>query len=255
MHTEGYTRQLYSTFFFDKYTDADIIGIIDSDMCFQTVLTIDSILDSAGRVYKGALIGDMYPGNSLALKEESLYDFMGTDAMPQFFYRTTFTNLRKHIMKLFGVASFEDAWERFANARLSPVNVISYYAVKYEQERYRLVLPNDTVGMIVPASNRPNYWLLWRTGCCHVFGEAIPGVYAPTQKMKGHCRGIMNDNAHVLHFNNVDRDSRNGGLREVAWEKNTALRKEHYRNVRSILFNSSITSVELVNEMAKNCAS
>jgi hypothetical protein len=38
MHTVGYTRQLYSTFFFDNYTDADVIWIIDSDMCFQTVL-------------------------------------------------------------------------------------------------------------------------------------------------------------------------------------------------------------------------
>jgi hypothetical protein len=30
--TAGYTRQLYSTFFFDNYTDADIIGIVDADI-------------------------------------------------------------------------------------------------------------------------------------------------------------------------------------------------------------------------------
>jgi hypothetical protein len=103
-----------------------------------------------------ALVGEIYyPGNSDCLKQETHYDFMGTDIMPQFFYRDTLVNARNHILHMHGNVSFEDAWKIFARKRLSPVNVLSTYAITHEPSRYKLVLPNDTVGMISVASNRP----------------------------------------------------------------------------------------------------
>ena len=40
----GYHRQLWATFWLDNYTDAEIIGVIDSDAMIYSFITLSTIL-------------------------------------------------------------------------------------------------------------------------------------------------------------------------------------------------------------------
>jgi len=46
----GYDRQQWSTFHMDRYSDADIIGVVDSDATFFSYLTPENVTDAEGRI-------------------------------------------------------------------------------------------------------------------------------------------------------------------------------------------------------------
>jgi len=170
--TEGYSRQLYSTFFFDKYTDADVIGVIDVDNIFFTVLTESNILNDINQIYLPAVVGDHYEGDSIALNTTIPFDFMFTDVMPKWFYRKTFTELRM-FLETVDNGPFNVSWKRFGSYWMAPVNILSYYGLMHQPDLYALILPTDSVGYIPVALNRPpnlpgvNVRFF---GCCRLYG-------------------------------------------------------------------------------------
>ena len=230
----GYTRQLYSTFFFDLHTDADVIGVVDTDTEFSTFLTYDTIFDSLGRILQAELHGDeFYPGDALCLGEHVNKSTMNTEVMPIWFFRETFSNLRRHLLTSVNPGlTFDEAWAKICNnTPLSPVNVLHHFCSVKENATYKMVSNLDPYGMIVAAMNR---WYVckscnfWQIACCRLWGENISA--------QGHCpTSWRTDIGHVLSFDNVGVHSKNPNNSHLTWSGNAALVKKHYSNAAQLL--------------------
>jgi len=161
----GYDRQQWSTFYMDKHSEDDIIGVVDSDSTFFTYITKENIFTNDGRVIVNAYLitpenvkkanplfrkceiknilkyGNAYINDKVALKEESPYECMLTNRMPMWFWRSTYENCRKHIEKKWGIP-FDEAFKIFSRKKYSQFNILLNYVVKYEPERYNLRVLN-----------------------------------------------------------------------------------------------------------------
>lgn len=134
----GYDRQNYDTFFFDKYSSADIIGIVDADSCFTSYMPYNYPLKD-GRVVIHATRYDHWSGDTMALNFSPFYDVMWTDTFPQFFWRNTFTKFRSS-------HNFLKKYKHFSRHPYSPVNILANWALKNQPKKYHLVLHPDTHG-------------------------------------------------------------------------------------------------------------
>lgn len=225
--TDGYVQQLYSTFFFDNYTDADIIGIVDADVIFNTFLTIQSIIDTQGRLFKAALHGNHFKADAICLKEDVNINFMSTEVMPQFFFRDTFAKLREHIMQLFNVSTFDDAWKQFAVAEFSPANLLSFYGVTREVDKYHIILPEDIEGMITVGNNRPGSDPVWKVACCRMYGSENRDC--PTNWVQDTTHATTPEGVGWYKYLNIEANTKQ------AWAYNATLVDAHYRNVAAAL--------------------
>eukprot|EP00947_MAST-08B_sp_MAST-8B-sp1_P005956 g5956.t1 len=161
----GYDRQQWSTFYLDRHVSEDLIGVVDSDACLYSFLTRESVLAADGRVILRAMAGgdDYYgEGDALALginnsKAELRWDFMWTEKMPIWLWRGTFERARHHIMDVWGVSSFEEAFRQFSDGhRYSQFNILLNYAATHEPHLYHVV-PNtapEEDGVASVGSNR-----------------------------------------------------------------------------------------------------
>lgn len=132
----GYTRQSYTTWFFDQYSDSEIIGIIDSDVSITSYMLPSSLISGKQIILHGVWDGGTYLNDYVALglnrtnangTINRLFDLMITNYMPQFLYRSTYINARKFVMKTLGVQTFTEAWKIFAVSDMCSANVIANY--------------------------------------------------------------------------------------------------------------------------------
>merc|ERR1712232_1526756 len=98
----GYTRQAWANFHLDKYSNADLIGNLDSDASVFTAITPDTILDPQGRILIRALeCTDRYFGDNGLLNfpkySDAQFEYMWSDVMPAWMWRETYGNARKYI--------------------------------------------------------------------------------------------------------------------------------------------------------------
>lgn len=138
----AYVRQLWSTFFADRYSKERIIAYMDTDTLFLTPMTKEYLME--GDRLKVFANGDLslfwlpHWRNSTrqAIGLPMVANFMVT--FPQLIYRSTYRNCRAHIMKHLGVADFEKAFRLFHtnDSMMSPINIIMSYAWFFEHERY-----------------------------------------------------------------------------------------------------------------------
>lgn len=145
----GYDRQQWSTFYMDLYSDADIIGVVDSDSTFVSYLTYENILTNDGRILLHGVYfdkswdtplhlisdGDQFCNDEVALGFYCPWDLMSTNRMPMFFWKSTFINLRNYIANLYGV-SFDEAYRIFSRGRYCQFNILANYAIRFEPEKY-----------------------------------------------------------------------------------------------------------------------
>ena len=228
---EGYARQLYSTFFLDNSTDADVIGVIDADNEFNTYLTYESIFDPQGRILHPLIHGDPFPGDSLCLREVVNMSAMSTEVMPLWFFRDTYTKLRAHVLsRVYPGKSFDEAWTSFANnTKLSPVNILSHFADTREHVRYKAITNQDPEGMITVATNRPlPSGQFWKTACCRMWGQNI-STNCPVD--------AQTNVPHVLNFEGVGTYKLLGLESNYmhVWSNNSRLVDEHYGRVHRAL--------------------
>ncbi|XP_015765761.1 PREDICTED: uncharacterized protein LOC107344597 isoform X3 [Acropora digitifera] len=139
----GYNRQLWSSFFFDLYTNDPIIGWMDSDAAFITPVTKSMIFSGKRlRVLGWDCTLDFVWVKQWALTTQRalglpyVVDFMSY--FPVYIYRDTFLHCREYIMKHLKVSDFEQAFRLFYFDEnwLSPVSVILSYAWFFERDRY-----------------------------------------------------------------------------------------------------------------------
>lgn len=170
----GYQRQQWSSFYLDRYTDADVIGLLDTDVRMYSLLTEDMIFDNQGRILARGIVGDHYWGDKYALKEEDRgpldVDFMYTDAFPMFFWRHTFANVREHVAGLWGV-DFDTAFRIITAKVYNWQNIIYQYALRQQPGWYSLRLNNDSRHpTLTCGSHRITTDIDVMIGCCRSFG-------------------------------------------------------------------------------------
>ena len=185
---EGYTRMLYDTYFLDHYlppeaSPSDLVGIIDMDAPLGALVTPEVVWRrESPHIRLPAMHTDIYPGDALLLGEGTPYEFMQTDAMPQWLYVDTFAAARAHLAAKAGVADFRSAWLRLAGLQKagadvisSPFNVLAHYAVHYEPLRYAAVTRDDPAIAVLTSNNMNNARI--RAGCCRSFAASpVPPV-------------------------------------------------------------------------------
>ena len=139
----GYNRQLWSSFFFDLYTNDPIIAWMDSDVAFITPVTKSSIFSNTKLRVLGWDCTFHFPWvkqwaitTERALGLPFVADYMSY--FPVYIYRDTFLHCREYIIKHWNVNDFEQAFRLFYNDRnmLSPVSVLLSYAWFFERDRY-----------------------------------------------------------------------------------------------------------------------
>ena len=139
----GYNRQLWSSFFFDLYTDDPIIAWMDSDVTFLTPVTKATIFNGSKIRLLGSecfmqlkMIRTWAETTKKALGFPMVADFM--TYFPVYFYRDTFTHCREYMLKRFNTSNFEEAFKKTYHGRhlVSPVNVVASYAWYFERDRY-----------------------------------------------------------------------------------------------------------------------
>ena len=227
----GYNRQVYTQFFLDMYSKADIIGLLDCDNIFQTFLTNELVYDNDMRIKTSAVHHNNYGNEPIALKMPIPFGAMETEVMPKFYWRDTITECRNYLVKLHEAKDFPSAWKIFARKALSPVNIFAYYGMLTSPDKYVFIFETDSTGMISPGTNRPNrHDTSSAIGCCRSF--------------KMHCSADFHaENAHVLRYENpnwpmwkaTNVDAIVWNHFRVSFVNNSALVKKHYENVHKIL--------------------
>lgn len=155
----GYDRQQWSTFYLDHYSDADVIGVVDSDSTFFSFLTRQNLFASDGRLKLHAVMpplrrargrmkhlesttGSTYINDPLALGEPAPYEAMWTDRMPICFWRDSYARLRDFVAGRWG-RSFDDAFVEFSRSGYSQFNILVNHALRHESDRYVGVIQDD----------------------------------------------------------------------------------------------------------------
>ncbi len=168
----GYDRQLWSTFYFDQYTDADIIGVIDSDAMLFSIPTENTIFFNKRKIMLRGRRPNVFEEDKHILGFEINYDFMwGVDRLPVWYWRTTFVDTRRYIEKKYNT-SFNKAYGIFSVGRFSPFNILAGLALKYDAHRYKLYAAGGAEAVVSVGCNRCKASAIL-LGCCFVYGEHV----------------------------------------------------------------------------------
>ena len=137
----GYSRQLWSSFFIDLYSNDSIIAWMDNDAAFITPVTKSSIFTGTKiRVigtectFDYSWVQKWARSTELALGLPYVADFM--IYFPVYIYRDTFTHCREYILKRFNTNNFGKAFKKLNKRPHSPVSIILSYAWYFERDRY-----------------------------------------------------------------------------------------------------------------------
>jgi len=232
----GYDRQQWSHFYTDNYSSANLVGSIDSDAMFFSLLTESTIYDEKKKVICKAINRTIhYKNDGIALRMENVHAYMWIDRFPFWFQRETFQNARSYIAKQWGV-SFDRAFDEFSRKKYSEWNIISHYAVYREPSHYTLRLTSSPKGTVSVAGQKGSREEAV-TGCCQLFGVG--------------CRSsIINATTHLLRYNHEET----GWLRISAGAEAA---NEHYLQAAELIqsmqvqdFNSRVAACKLFQDSA-----
>ena len=118
----GYCRQQYSNFYSDYQTDADVIGMVDSDALFVSPVTPEYLFPDGKPIQIGIQLGetpgvvgvDWTLGVRLAIGTDRPLLRMVASAFPVLMKREHFPLLRAHMIKTTGTNTFEEAFYKVA---------------------------------------------------------------------------------------------------------------------------------------------
>eukprot|EP00931_Biecheleriopsis_adriatica_P014058 TRINITY_DN11567_c0_g1_i1.p1 TRINITY_DN11567_c0_g1~~TRINITY_DN11567_c0_g1_i1.p1 ORF type:complete len:803 (+),score=86.79 TRINITY_DN11567_c0_g1_i1:130-2538(+) len=169
--TLGYARQLWSSFYVDKWTDADIIGLIDADAQVINLLRPDLVFDDTGKIIVRSHGPDHWEGANFVGAGNKV-DAMWVDHMPFFLWKHTFSNFREYLRKRHNVSSYDEAFQMFNMLNFSPINMIYQYAVAHEKKWYALnqiaVLDREHLPKMI-GTNKPSGTNRVQRSCCLVY--------------------------------------------------------------------------------------
>jgi len=138
--SEGYSRQQYSNFYSDAYTDKEFIGIVDTDSFFVTPVTPKDIFIEG----KPRIIGyNGYTSWSESLQEifdqKPIGEFMVVIGFPVVVRRKHFKMMREFITRSLKVKTFEEAWFTICtkySQKYSQFDIIAHYLWFHQRDEY-----------------------------------------------------------------------------------------------------------------------
>ena len=145
----GYSVQIWSTFYMDLYTDAPYVSIVDTDAAFITVPVREELVDVQGRPKVIGYIGRV--GNTEFWNKNSprstkkmigrieIANFMSN--WPMVIKRSHLPLLREHVRTHMGTSTFTEAFEKgciheSTGTLCSQQNVIFNYLLYFHREEY-----------------------------------------------------------------------------------------------------------------------
>ena len=133
----GYSRQQYSNFYSDLYSNNEYIGIVDSDTFFATPVTPDDLFING----KPRVIG--YNGVVPSLKRETfgyetIGEFMCDGSFPMLIKREHFKVIRELFTKHMKAKTFEEAWYKMCSRKklYSQFDIMLYFLWFYKRDEY-----------------------------------------------------------------------------------------------------------------------
>jgi len=153
--SEGFSRTQWSNFYSDLYSDADFIGIIDSDaeFSFRPVLSKHVVVDGK----KPVIHGIVAPGGPV----ECVTYMIGRDRVAEFMYvfpfvvkREHFALIRQHIVRTTGKETFEQAWIEL-QVRFNTLQnflLMGNYLFYYHHDEYEWDIVNSQLSTVASPS-------------------------------------------------------------------------------------------------------
>eukprot|EP00929_Paragymnodinium_shiwhaense_P119184 TRINITY_DN91062_c0_g1_i2.p1 TRINITY_DN91062_c0_g1~~TRINITY_DN91062_c0_g1_i2.p1 ORF type:complete len:411 (-),score=26.99 TRINITY_DN91062_c0_g1_i2:100-1332(-) len=219
----GHHRQQWSSFYFDRYTTADIIGVLDSDTRLYSLITADMVFDQAGRLLVRGIRGDRYEGSSVAFKQEPAkvdVDVSYSDVFPMFFWRDTFALTRSHLEKLWRLP-FDNVFEKVSAYPYSYQNILYRYALTHQRQSYELRVNTDLAKPTLSfGSHRGVLDIDIMVGCCRCFGVLCD---CPRSKEQGRFSVLLLSRELILRYSPMHEPT--------VWEHKTRIADGYYKNL------------------------
>lgn len=151
-HSKGHTRQQWAMFWADNYTDAPLVGFVDTDAVFVAPVSDAALFDGAGRPRVLATVGA--PANHWwSSAPAATYVALGhLEAMrcmtyfPVVVKREHLAPMRAHITQAVGAATFDDAFARFSRGIFSQFNIMCNYLWYHHRDEYAWTLQERVRG-------------------------------------------------------------------------------------------------------------
>eukprot|EP01012_Entosiphon_sulcatum_P023685 TRINITY_DN28791_c0_g1_i1.p1 TRINITY_DN28791_c0_g1~~TRINITY_DN28791_c0_g1_i1.p1 ORF type:complete len:541 (+),score=82.88 TRINITY_DN28791_c0_g1_i1:90-1625(+) len=139
--TVGYSRQQYSTFWADRYSQAEFVGIVDADAAFNTLVAPEDLFEG-GKPRLIGYLGEKGPfwdktvvaATERAVGHPHVACFMAN--FPVVIRRSHFQLIRDHISRVLGVATFDAAFNVFAQQSFSQFNIMLHALWYIARDQY-----------------------------------------------------------------------------------------------------------------------
>merc|ERR1712118_66642 len=102
-------------FYSDKYTDADLVGLVDPTTQIVNLVTPDLVFDSSSRILVRSHMSVSESTDDSFVGAGAQVDTASTNHMPVFYWRSTFKRLRDHMQQKFNTSTFEAAFHAFGD--------------------------------------------------------------------------------------------------------------------------------------------
>ena len=161
-------------YYIDYYVEStiDIIGVLGVKDTFHSFVTMSNLIDEEGKLLNVAVYSPQAinsKAHHTIPKLDDQYDMMTVSHSPKLFYRSTFEHLRHFLVKQYRAESLQEIWAKHIQTIAWPIlNIVFNYALQFENEKYKVILPQDNSGILSIASGDQN--IDKKFGCCHVFG-------------------------------------------------------------------------------------
>eukprot|EP00668_Euglena_longa_P015667 GGOE01019791.1.p1 GENE.GGOE01019791.1~~GGOE01019791.1.p1 ORF type:complete len:407 (-),score=46.66 GGOE01019791.1:294-1493(-) len=146
----GYARQMYSNFYADNLTNADFIGIFDTDAVFTAPVTAEDLFSLDDGQMKPKMMGingcctEWQAATPYAIGSAAVADFMVDFTFPFVVRRQDFPKIREHVRATLNKSTFDEAYSDICNTK-------------------KLYSQFDIMGNYLWHHQRSNYdWHLWR---------------------------------------------------------------------------------------------
>ena len=138
---EGYSRQQYSNFYADLYSDHQYIGLLDSDTFFATQVTPEDLfINGKPRMFGyNACCSSWVEATPVAIGGEMIGEFMVVNGFPVIIKRSHFSLIRQHITKQMKTLNFEDAFLKICSnfsAKYSQFDLMAHYLWNFQRDEY-----------------------------------------------------------------------------------------------------------------------
>jgi len=139
--SKGYSRQIYSNFYSDLYSNNEYIGIVDADSIFVAQVTPEDLfVDGKPRIigFNGCCTG--WTDSVVDIFNiEPIAEFMSDNAFPVIIKRNHFKLIREYITEKLNASTFEEAFKFICSklkGKYTQFDLLVHYLWKFKKDEY-----------------------------------------------------------------------------------------------------------------------